>query len=194
MQEAGFDINGIKVRREVLPPGFSVLGNQIIEHKQGQHPNLVIVTLDHPSDDPSYSGIELGEESQGTQVFFRNIGAWFNVFKNGVVLLIDEIESSLHSLLVKFLIEKFHKDESNPHNAQLIFTTHSTDLLDDDIFRQDQVWFCEKDKEGASRLYPLSSFNPRSDASLRRSYLKGAYGALPILEKKQDQKEKDKNP
>jgi AAA15 family ATPase/GTPase len=89
---------------------------------------------------------------------FRTAGAWLNVLKNGEVLLFDEIDTSLHPLLVRFLIQRFHSDAINPVNAQLIFTTHNTSLLNQETFARDQIWFVEKDREASSRLYPLTDF------------------------------------
>jgi AAA15 family ATPase/GTPase len=108
-------------------------------------------------------------------------GAWLNVFSNGEVLLFDEIETSLHPLLVRYLVRKFHSTRSNSHKAQLIFTTNNTSLLRKNLFRRDQVWFVEKDKDGASTIYPLTDFSPRQDEALERGYLRGRYGVLPIL-------------
>jgi AAA15 family ATPase/GTPase len=95
--------------------------------------------------------------------------------------LFDEIDTSLHPVLVKFLIQNFHSEATNPHNAQLVFTTHNTSLLDQRIFRRDQIWFVEKDRDASSKLYPLTDFKPRNDDDLQRWYMRGRYGALPIL-------------
>jgi AAA domain, putative AbiEii toxin, Type IV TA system len=108
-------------------------------------------------------------------------GAWLNVFTDGEVLLFDEIDTSLRPLLIKFLIQNFHSEATNPHNAQLVFTTHNTSLLDQRIFRRDQIWFVEKDRDASSKLYPLTDFKPRNDDDLQRWYMRGRYGALPIL-------------
>jgi AAA15 family ATPase/GTPase len=75
----------------------------------------------------------------------------------------------------------FHSPELNRNGAQLIFTTHDTSLLDKDLFRRDQVWFVEKDRTQATRLYPLTDFSPRKNEALERGYLMGRYGALPFL-------------
>ena len=115
------------------------------------------------------------------RTLFVTAGAWLNVFSNGEVLLFDEIETSLHPLLVRYLVRKFHSTRSNSHKAQLIFTTNNTSLLRKDLFRRDQVWFVEKDKDGASTIYPLTDFSPRQDEALERGYLRGRYGVLPIL-------------
>ena len=103
----------------------------------------------------------------------------------GGLLLIDELESRLHPLLGLKLLEMFNSHEHNPHNAQVIFTTHDTNLLGTTLgappMRRDQVWFTEKDTDGATRLYPLTNFKPRSVENLERGYLQGRYGAVPFL-------------
>ena len=97
--------------------------------------------------------------------------------------MIDELHNSLHPELVKFLIQLFHSDKTNPHNAQLIFTTHETSILSQTIFRRDQIWFCEKDNQQASSLYPLTDFSPRKDrTNLELAYLSGRYGGLPFID------------
>lgn len=181
MKEADLAITDLEVKREPLPAGAIIFSNNFIEKIPGQPDSLVKVTLSHPSDDPKYSSLELFEESKGTQEVFNSAGAWLNVFKNGEILLIDEIESSLHPLLVRFLIQKFHSNKNNERNSQLIFTTHNTLLLDQDLFRRDQIWFVEKDKDGGSKIYPLTDFKPRNDEALGRWYMRGRYGALPII-------------
>jgi len=125
--------------------------------------------------------LSLDDESSGTQVLFRSAGAWLNVFKNGEVLLFDEMDTNLHPLLTRFLVSKFHSDTTNSNNAQLVFTTHNTSLLDNETFRRDQIWFVDKERGGGSTLYPLTEFRTRKDHALEKGYLQGRYGALPIL-------------
>lgn len=122
------------------------------------------------------------EESDGTQKFFGLIGPWLDVLDNGLVLFVDELNNSLHTHLVGLLIQLFHNPKTNPHNAQLIFTTHDTNQLSQEIFRRDQVWFCEKNEQQATRLYPLTDFNARKDReNLELAYLSGRYGAVPFV-------------
>ena len=97
------------------------------------------------------------------------------------MLLVDEIDTSLHTLLARFLIKQFHSNQTNPNNAQLIFTTHNTSHLNQDLFRRDQVWFVEKGPDSASKLYPLTDFKPRNDEKLENWYMRGRYGALPMI-------------
>jgi uncharacterized protein len=186
LQEADLGISDVTVKREPLPPGVGYVPGpqQFLEQVAGSNTvNLVRVTLSHEVADVEEKqvGLDLSEESSGTQVLFRSAGAWLNVFANGEVLLFDEVDTSLHPLLVKFLIQRFHSEASNPNNAQLVFTTHNTSLLDQKIFRRDQIWFVEKDHEASSKLYPLTDFKPRNDEDLERWYMRGRYGALPIL-------------
>jgi uncharacterized protein len=123
---------------------------------------------------------ELHEESDGTQHLFGLIGPLMQVLQKGQVLLVDELDSSLHALLVRQLVDLFHSP-ANAHGAQLVFTTHDTALLDNNIFRRDQIWFTEKDGAQAARLYPLSDFSPRNTEAFERNYLKGRYGGIPFL-------------
>ena len=95
--------------------------------------------------------------------------------------MVDELDSSLHPLIMRFLISLFHNPEFNKHHAQLIITTHDTTVLDKETFRRDQIWFVEKDAENATQLYPLSDFSPRKEEAWQKGYLKGRYGALPYV-------------
>lgn len=125
---------------------------------------------------------EFDEESDGTQKLFSYAGPWLNVLETGRVLFIDELHDNLHPKLVRFLVDLFHSSETNPNNAQLIFTTHETSILNQDVFRRDQIWFCEKNNDQATIVYPLTDFSPRKGReSLEDAYLAGKYGALPYV-------------
>lgn len=100
---------------------------------------------------------------------------------NGKVLVIDELDAKLHPLITQTLINLFNSKTTNPKNAQLIFTTHDTNLLNNKIFRLDQIWFTEKNNQGASDLYSLIEYKVSSDASLESDYIKGKYGAIPFI-------------
>ena len=110
------------------------------------------------------------------------VGPWLDALEDGNVLFADELNSNLHPLLVKYLVNFFHSKETNPNNAQLIFTTHETSILNQDVFRRDQVWFVEKDQKGKTELYSLSDFKAKKGRdNLESHYLSGAYGALPFI-------------
>lgn len=97
---------------------------------------------------------------------------------NNKAIFIDEINIKLHPLLLKFIVDLFYEEYSQ---AQLIYTTHDTTLMDKKFFRRDQVWFVQKDEYGCSELSALSDFKVRSDASFERDYLAGVYGGIPLL-------------
>ncbi|MEM1180706.1 MAG: ATP-binding protein [Acidobacteriota bacterium] len=133
----------------------------------------------------SDSWLSIKEESEGTKALFLLGPFILDALESGGVLCVDELESSLHPRLAAELISKFNDPETNPRNAQLIFTTHDTQLLGTQLgnrpLRRDQVWLTEKDRDGATSLYPLSDYKPRKDENLERGYLQGRYGAVPYL-------------
>lgn len=123
----------------------------------------------------------LEDESQGTQKLYALSGPILEILENGSVLVVDELDRSLHPLLCRQIIQAFHDPLQNPKGAQLIFTTHDTSLLETVGFRRDQIWFAEKGTDQASRLVPLSDFSPRSREAIEKGYLSGRYGGVPIL-------------
>lgn len=124
---------------------------------------------------------ELHDESEGTQRLYGLIAPVLDCLRDGRVLVVDELDSSLHTLLVRRLVTMFQTPELNPNGAQLIFSTHDTSLLDHTLFRRDQIWFTEKDADQATRLYPLTDFSPRKQEAWERGYLAGRYGAVPFF-------------
>lgn len=124
---------------------------------------------------------DMDEESAGTRKFFGLLGPWIDVLLNGYVLAIDELDIRLHPLLTKTLIEIFQNPEVNKKKAQLIFTTHNTNLLNQELFRRDQIWFTEKHDDGSTDLYSLNDFSVRKDENIEKGYLKGKYGAIPFM-------------
>ncbi|MEY4268775.1 MAG: hypothetical protein RIS90_3310 [Pseudomonadota bacterium] len=125
---------------------------------------------------------DLKDESSGTQQLLFLTGPMLDILNKGLTLVVDELDTSLHTLLVQALVRLFHRPEVNTGGAQLIFTTHDTSLLDAyGLFRRDQIWFVEKHLDQSSSLYPLLDFSPRKNEALERGYLQGRYGALPFL-------------
>ena len=124
----------------------------------------------------------LGQESMGTQRFFSRIGLWMEAMKSGAVLVVDEIEASMHPLLTRHLIEMIQDKTINQNHAQLIFTTHDTGLLDLTLLRRDQIWFAEKDENTMQTdIYALTEFSPRKQENIAKGYLQGRYGAVPFI-------------
>ncbi len=121
-------------------------------------------------------------ESKGTNILFELGGNILEALRKGEILFIDEIETSLHPNLCKLMIDVFHSPEYNPNGAQLIFTTHNISLLNNTIFRKDQIWLCQKDNYGATDFYSIQDFKDvREDTPFDRWYLAGKFGALPRI-------------
>ncbi|BGE69329.1 MULTISPECIES: AAA family ATPase [Pseudomonas] len=121
---------------------------------------------------------DLEEESKGTIGLFSFAGPWIDVIHNDLVLCVDELDSSLHPLIVHHLIEVLHRSETK---AQIIFTTHDTTILSKKILRRDQVWLVSKDKRRGTLLYPVSDYKVREGEALEKGYLSGRYGAIPFI-------------
>jgi predicted ATPase len=121
----------------------------------------VVLTHRGVSEDVDF---EAAEESLGTMAWLGLAGPVIDALLHGNVLLVDEIEASLHPALVAQLIRMFQNAESNPRGAQLIFNSHESALLGnssgDRVLGRDQVWFTEKSHDGATRLFPLADLNP----------------------------------
>ena len=150
-------------------------------HVTREEKEMVMPQFVHKTERGSAS-FELHEESEGTQRLYALAAPVLDVLKRGRLLIVDELDSSLHTLLVRRLVRLFQQPESNPLGAQLLFTTHDTSLLDRTLFRRDQIWFTEKDRDQATRVYPLSDFSPRETEAWEKGYLIGRYGAVPFFD------------
>ena len=125
--------------------------------------------------------MDMDDESDGTRQLFSFIGGCARAIEQGATLVIDELDRSLHPHISKFLLKLF-QNRQNEKDAQLIFSTHDTTLLDQEILRRDQIWFTEKNPNQSTRLYPLLEFKPRKGEALETGYLRGRYGATPIVD------------
>lgn len=141
---------------------------------------MSIPVFGHVAEGKQYE-FEATEESAGTQIFFNLSGPILDILEQGKLLVVDELDSSLHPLLVQKIIDLFNSPEINKNGAQLIFSTHDVSLLDAKAIRRDQVWFTEKDSDHVSRLFALLDFSPRKGEALEKNYLGGRYGGIPIL-------------
>ena len=140
--------------------------------------------LFHHITDHGDAVFELNDESNGTRNLLFLAGPVLEILQKGQTLVIDELDTSLHTLLVQELVRLFHNPEISTTGAQLIFTTHDTSLLNTpNLLRRDQIWFVEKDRDEASILISLSEFSPRKKEALERGYLIGRYGGIPFIEK-----------
>lgn len=130
----------------------------------------------------SYS-LELSDESDGTRKLMALAPAIESALRTGGILLVDELEREMHPMLVNYIIAKFQSKVSNPNGAQIVFTTHNTELMNLELLRKDQLYFVDKrDKDGVSELYTISEFSTRTTENIRKGYLVGKYGATPDIE------------
>lgn len=134
--------------------------------------------------------LPLQEESHGTRSLFYLAPVLHVALRGGKLLVIDELEAGLHPLIASWIVGLFNEPRSNPNHAQVLFTTHDTQILGtlldrpnhlfQPVLRRDQVWLTEKNREGATRLFPLTHYKPRKAENVERGYLQGRYGAVPV--------------
>ncbi len=157
------------------------------ENSEGKDNRYKIYAIHKKIDSDEIAEIPLEEESAGTLKMFALYPELHETLQNGGVYFIDELNARLHPLLVRNFVLSFLNPEINIHHAQLIFTTHDTWQLSNQLLRRDEIWFTEKDKNGISTLYSLADFidadgmHIRKDESYERNYLLGKYGAIPSL-------------
>lgn len=184
MNEADMSISDIQLETKDFPPEDlpsdmpEALKEEI--HRSMDGKKTARVEFVHPANGGDLQvTLPLEEESDGTRKLFAYAGPWLNILSQGRIIIADELDNSLHPKIMRFLLSMFHTGTTNPANGQLIFSTHDTSLLDQNVLRRDQVWFVEKDAANASQLYPLTDFKPRAGEALQKGYLSGRYGALP---------------
>lgn len=132
---------------------------------------------------PAFFPLELADESDGTRRLMSLAPGIEQILEQGGILLVDELDRELHPLLAEFIISKFQSPKSNPGHAQIIFTTHDTELLNMEILRKDQIYFVDKSKKnGVSELFNLTELPVRTNDNIRKSYLIGKYGAIPDVD------------
>ena len=121
------------------------------------------------------------QESLGTQYLLSLLPALLDTLKNGKVLVLDEITTTLHTHIARCLVKLFTSKEQNPQGAQLIFSTHDTNLLAPGLLRRDETWLTDKSADGATTVTPLSSYKTKITDNIERGYLQGRFGAVPYL-------------
>lgn len=154
------------------------VGEQFIAILENDKPIVRHVVTKHNDQQGQLVAFSLEEESDGTNRLLDFIPAFYGVIHTEAVVIIDEIDQSIHPALLKELVRKFMANTAT--KGQLIFTTHESNLLDQNLFRRDEIWFVEK-HEGATKMYPLSEFDIRLDLDIRKGYLNGRFGAVPFL-------------
>lgn len=123
---------------------------------------------------------DLDLESAGTRRLLIVLDLVFRTLDRGTSLFIDELDASLHTQAAEEVLRMFCLPETNPKGAQLVATTHDTNLMHSPVLRRDQLWFIEKDRTGATRLYPLTDIRTRKGDNIEKGYLQGRFGAVPF--------------
>lgn len=177
---ADSDIVDIRTRHELKPfttAVFDPISNQLLSRDDIQKPQLVITTFH--KNNPEIPFDFFTEESEGTKILFNMMLTILDIVHGNKILLIDEIETSLHVKLVEYIVSLFHQSES----AQLIYTTHNTYLLNVNKLRKDQVYFVNKREDGSSDLYSLYDYKDFRDyMDLEKAYLEGRFDAIPYID------------
>ena len=140
----------------------------------------VAIELAHRSRDGEQIYLELDSESAGTRRLLVMLGFAFQALDEGTPLFVDELDASLHTQAAEAVLRLFCSPETNPKGAQLVATTHDTNLMRAPMLRRDQLWFTEKGSDGATRLYPLTDIRTRKGDDIEKGYLQGRYGAVPF--------------
>lgn len=182
VRHADFGIEDIEVRRREVSEEIDEMDG----HMRGRSPfarERADVLFFHRGPGGLFP-LSYDQESEGTISALSFFSRALDVLEDGSLLLVDELDMSLHPSLVREFVSLFASPDTNPNQAQLIFTTHDVSLIsvpNDErrVLGRDQVWFCEKDELGRSELIPATSYSPRKGENLGRNYLNGIYGALP---------------
>ena len=163
-----------------LPPVIQIDQSLIRQMKQFKLETIHQIE----KEDGSFESYKLpfDHESNGTMMLFAYGPIILEALEQGKTIFVDELDNSLHSSLVRYLIRLFHDPEINKNGAQLIFNSHDVNLLDLDLFRRDQIYFVEKDnRTGITDLYSLADYSPRKNENIQKGYLQGRYGAIPFI-------------
>ena len=210
MPELNTGIEKLKVNKELVKEE-AIKGNKVLlglVNLAKQHPGKPQIVVGHYGNDVSNIVAEDGAiymktllavhkdtdgtevemplryESDGTCRLIEYMPLLYAIIQKAAVYVVDEIERSIHPIMIKDIVRKL--SESTTAKGQLIFTTHESGLLDQNIFRPDEIWFAQKDAEQATQLYPLSDFNIHKTANIENGYLNGRYGGIPFLSNLKD--------
>jgi AAA15 family ATPase/GTPase len=186
LKRADFCITNFEIGKKEISKEFREF---LQKNKDSETSNYIkTVIFSHPKYDKNKkkSGsveIPARDQSDGTLNFFGGLYLIIDSLENGKILIIDELNKHLHPYLCNFIVNLFHSKKTNPHNSQLIFTTHDVTLLAEKDMDRDQFWFTERNKYGVANLFALSDFKDRKGSDFQSRYLSGRYGALPFINK-----------
>ncbi len=179
LKKADFNIADYLISEVEVPQELLAGIPEFIRKNMPETPKAFQILFKHNGSDEF---LDMAEESLGTQIIFTYIPFIVDAIDNKKILIVDELDKSLHPYLVQYIISIFNDSELNKNGAQLIFNTHDTNLLNLNILRRDQIWFTEKNNEnGESELYSLSDFSVRKTENTEKGYILGRYGAVPSI-------------
>ena len=180
LKEADINIADFTIESREAKGGPLFLGN--IPAMQKEYKVMATHSVKSADKNDSKYFLPLQNESKGTQNLFF-LSPWIEkALDKGYVFCVDELDASMHPALLLYIVNLFNSPKTNPHGAQLIMTTHTTDLLSTSIMRRDQIRFVEKDNNtGLSDLYSLNDFPARTREDLRKAYIAGRFGAIPNI-------------
>lgn len=173
-----------KVQRLISEADTKINGLFLTEDEKSEGAIIVYAEHDVYSNDEIIGKFRLNmrNESQGTNTLYLLGGKIIDALDQGGILIIDELDTSLHPYITKLIVMMFQSEKHNQKGAQLIFTTHDVTLLNRDLIRKDQIWFTEKNEKGISDLYSLQDFDGlREDTPFEKWYLAGKFGGLPNI-------------
>ena len=179
LKKADFNIEDYSISKVDIPRQLFDGLPEIVTKSITEKPKAYQILFKHKNSD---NYLLFDEESLGTQIVFSFIPFLVSALNGNKILVIDELDKSLHPFLVQYIVEMFNDPEVNTNGSQLIFNTHDTNLLDLDILRRDQIWFTEKNNEtGECDLYSLNDFSVRKQENVGKGYMLGRYGAVPFI-------------
>jgi uncharacterized protein len=196
MREADLGLVGLSVDKEEVPPNIREVIKLLSQTDTSEDDRTGLpepievdrLRISHASRDaPEGVSFDGSDESDGTLHWFAILGPILRALNDGALLVVDELNASLHELLQAELVRRFNDPECNPNGAQLLFNSQDSTLIGDLLgdpppLRRDQIWFADKSKDGASSLTPLTDFRGRSGENIQRRYLQGRFRAVPYLE------------
>ena len=191
LKGADFGINDFKLEKEKPGARFeSAMRNFLVELAPNEEEKKKVPTsfgdmlrpkLGHPGKDNETIYLPWHSESAGTQRLLQLLGPVLEVMESGGVAVVDELDASLHTEIAKSIVRLFKDKKFNINGAQLLFTTHDTNLMTPEIFRRDQIWIVDRDRMGNSTLNSVSDFKVRKGHMIENSYLQGLYGGIPYI-------------
>ncbi len=190
LRKADFGISHLKIEVEKIDPKqldfrnklFKMVGEMVESQitPDTQDENRVVKFV-HKRPTGGIFEVAYSDESSGTRHLLALLSPIIEALRVGELVVLDEITTTLHTNLSRELIKLFSSKKTNPHNAQLLFSTHDTNLLACGVLRRDEIWFAEKSPHGKTIIYPLTDFSVRKSENIEKGYLQGRYGAVPFF-------------